>query len=122
MPHVEENVTCEVTMERTEPTAEASLAAMRARSRFGIAMAAIIKIMATTINNSISEKPFCFFFIVSYLLRLNNRLAKLEGRTKSPQEMAKKYGATPVPLRHTAVTVSKHSFIAMTRKEMRGLV
>src|ERR1700722_19038880 len=50
---------------RTDPTAEASLAAIRARSRFGIAMAAMIKMIATTISNSMSEKPFWFFFIVS---------------------------------------------------------
>src|SRR5437763_528309 len=32
---------------------------MRDRSRFGMAMAAIIRMMATTISSSISEKPFC---------------------------------------------------------------
>jgi hypothetical protein len=31
---------------------------MRARSKFGIAMAAMIKMIATTISNSMSEKPF----------------------------------------------------------------
>jgi hypothetical protein len=36
-----------------------SLAAMRARSKFGIAMAAMIRMIATTISNSISEKPSC---------------------------------------------------------------
>ena len=41
-----------------EPTAEAWLAAMRDWSKFGIAIAAIIKMIATTISNSISEKPF----------------------------------------------------------------
>ena len=48
-------------MVRIEATAEDSLAAMRERSKFGIAIAAIIKIIATTIKSSISEKPFCFF-------------------------------------------------------------
>src|SRR5271155_5976635 len=52
-------------MVRIEPTADASFAAMRDRSRLGMAMAAMIKIIATTISNSISEKPFCFLFIVS---------------------------------------------------------
>src|SRR5436853_5383959 len=47
-------------MVRTEPTADASLAAIRERSKFGIAMAAMIRMIATTISNSISEKPFCF--------------------------------------------------------------
>ena len=41
-------------------TAEASLAAMRERKRLGIAIAAMIRMIATTISNSISEKPFCF--------------------------------------------------------------
>ena len=50
-----------VLMVRTEPTAEDSLAAMRERIKFGIAMAAMIRMIATTISNSISEKPFCFF-------------------------------------------------------------
>src|SRR6476620_7472141 len=46
-------------MVRIELTEEASLAAMRARSKFGIAIAAMIRMIATTINNSINEKPFC---------------------------------------------------------------
>src|SRR6267378_268106 len=33
---------------------------MRARSRFGIAIAAMVRMIATTINSSISEKPVCF--------------------------------------------------------------
>ena len=37
--YVEENVTDDVLMVRTEPTAEASFAAILARSRFGIALA-----------------------------------------------------------------------------------
>jgi hypothetical protein len=28
----------------------------------------MIKMMATTINNSISEKPFCFLFMSTFLL------------------------------------------------------
>lgn len=43
-----------------EPAADESLAAMRARIKFGIAMAAMTKIIATTINSSISENPSCF--------------------------------------------------------------
>src|SRR5438034_3303120 len=38
--------------------ADDSLAEIRARSKFGMAIAAIIKIIATTINSSINEKPF----------------------------------------------------------------
>src|ERR1700757_1127666 len=46
-------------MVQTEATADDSLAAMRARRRFGIAIAAMMRMIATTISNSISEKPFC---------------------------------------------------------------
>jgi hypothetical protein len=46
-----------------DPTADASLAAMRERKRFGIAIAAMIRIIATTISNSISEKPLCLRLI-----------------------------------------------------------
>src|SRR5207244_1934005 len=41
-------------------TAAVSLAAMRLRSKFGMAIAAIMAIMATTIINSISVKPLLF--------------------------------------------------------------
>ena len=44
-------------MVRIELTAEASLAAIRARSRLGMAIAAMIRMIATTISNSINEKP-----------------------------------------------------------------
>src|SRR5690242_13246257 len=46
-------------MVRMDATADDSLAAMRARSKFGIAIAAMIRMIATTISNSISENPFC---------------------------------------------------------------
>jgi fructose-specific phosphotransferase system IIC component len=48
---------------RSVAEAEASFAAMRERIRFGIAMAAMIKMIATTISNSISEKPACLFLM-----------------------------------------------------------
>src|SRR5690348_13556218 len=52
-----------VLMVRIELTAEDSFAAMRARSKLGMAMAAMINMMATTIKSSIREKPFCLRFI-----------------------------------------------------------
>jgi hypothetical protein len=58
-------------MERIEPTAEDSLAAIFDRSKFGMAMAAMIKMIATTISNSIREKPFCLLrIVVSILLKI----------------------------------------------------
>jgi hypothetical protein len=47
-------------IERTDATAEASFAAMRERRRLGMAIAATTRMTATTINNSISEKPASF--------------------------------------------------------------
>jgi len=44
-------------MLRIADAAEDSLADILARSRFGIAIAAMIKMIATTISNSIKEKP-----------------------------------------------------------------
>src|SRR5579862_4048912 len=52
-----EYVTSELLMALRDPTAEASFAAIRARNRLGIAMAAMIRIIATTISNSMSENP-----------------------------------------------------------------
>src|SRR5215471_12287113 len=48
-------------MVRVDPIADASLAACRDFKRFGTAIAAMIPMIATTISNSISEKPFSFF-------------------------------------------------------------
>src|SRR5229473_450335 len=54
-------------MVRTEPTADDSFAAIFERSKFGMAMAAMIRMIATTISNSIREKPFCFFMMLDLL-------------------------------------------------------
>src|SRR2546422_3263839 len=51
--------------DRNEPTAEASFAAIFERSKLGMAIAAMIKMIATTIKSSINEKPFCFLRITS---------------------------------------------------------
>jgi hypothetical protein len=46
-------------MVRMPLTADASFAEIRARNRLGIAMAAMIRMIATTINSSMSENPPC---------------------------------------------------------------
>ena len=56
--YVLEYTTSAVLTVRQEATAEASLAAIFERSKFGIAIAAMIKIIATTINNSMTRNPF----------------------------------------------------------------
>src|SRR5436853_2374647 len=66
-----EYVTSPVLIVRSELTADDSFAAMRARSKFGIAMAAMIKIIATTISNSINEKPFCFRIVILFSVEAN---------------------------------------------------
>ena len=43
------------------PIVADSFAETRARRRLGIAMAAMMPMIATTISSSISVKPFCFF-------------------------------------------------------------
>jgi len=48
-------------MERSEAAADESLAAILARIRLGIAIAAMIRMIATTISSSISEKPLLLF-------------------------------------------------------------
>src|SRR5213079_2598245 len=45
-------------------TAAVSFAAMRERSKFGVAIAAMMAMIATTIINSISVKPLLFMFVV----------------------------------------------------------
>jgi hypothetical protein len=65
---------------RSAATAAASLAAILERSKFGIAIAAMIKMMATTINNSINEKPFCCFFIFPPKILVSRKIS--EGQEK----------------------------------------
>jgi hypothetical protein len=55
---------CAMFSVRTDATADASFAAMRALKRFGIVIAAILKMMATTINNSTSENPSACSFAI----------------------------------------------------------
>jgi non-ribosomal peptide synthase protein (TIGR01720 family) len=58
--------------ESVRDLAEAWFAAIRAFNKLGIAMAAMIKMIATTINSSISEKPFCLriYFVSSVFDRI----------------------------------------------------
>jgi hypothetical protein len=69
-PYVVEYETADVLIVRSEATAEASFAAIFERIKFGIAIAAMIKMIATTISNSISEKPFCLFCITIVSLEI----------------------------------------------------
>src|SRR5262249_61657251 len=55
---LEENAACALLIARSDPIAEASLPDMRARSKPGTAIAAMMPMIATTISSSISVKPF----------------------------------------------------------------
>jgi hypothetical protein len=55
--HEEEYAISAVLIAWIDDTVADSLAAILARRKFGMAMAAIIKITATTTSNSIKEKP-----------------------------------------------------------------
>jgi hypothetical protein len=47
---------------RIDATADDSFAAIRARSKFGIAIAAMIRMIATTMSSSIRESLYVFAF------------------------------------------------------------
>src|SRR6188474_2810665 len=51
-----------------EAVAEPSLADLRALSKLGMAIAAMIKMIATTINSSISEKPLVFLLVFFFMI------------------------------------------------------
>src|SRR6266852_5307484 len=91
-------------MVRTEATADDSLAAIRARSKFGMAIAAMIRMLETTISNSISEKPFCFrisfslFSDLKFLVftdRLANMFALCWPESGLPVRVTKESGCPP---------------------------
>src|SRR3954470_6761480 len=62
------NVDCALLTARSEPIADASLPEMRARSRPGTAIAAMMPMIATTIRSSIRVKPFWFRTFIANLL------------------------------------------------------
>src|SRR5579864_1617006 len=85
-----------------DSTAEASWAAIRACIRLGMAIAAMMRIIATTISNSIRENPFCVFF-----LRVIGRV--LVSRTRMRWETCRE--TSSLPLHHvnlSAVFVKFH--------------
>src|SRR5258708_2418700 len=70
-----------------DPTAEDSLAEILARSRLGIAIAAMIRMIATTIKSSISENPFCFF--MSSPCQVSSKSPHPNDRNKGPSARKK---------------------------------
>jgi len=83
-----------------DDTAEASLAEILARNRLGMAMAAMIRIMATTISNSIREKPFVglerFMIVITRVERFVASAGRLRSsailREQPHQPLVQSYG------------------------------
>src|ERR1700716_244315 len=76
-------------MERTEAAADESLAALRARISLGITIVALITMMAITISNYISEKPFRIRALRFFL----SRALSLRPRNLGPAETQKLWHA-----------------------------
>ena len=62
---------------RMSPMVADSLAETRALSKLGIAMAAMMPMIATTISSSIRVKPFCLFIEFNLSFRQGTTLATL---------------------------------------------
>src|SRR5688500_13032806 len=71
-------------MARSDPMADASLPAIRARSRPGTAIAAMMPMMATTISNSIRVNPqfFSVLIFATYCRLLSCRVTRFSGQKK----------------------------------------
>src|SRR5258707_14010691 len=65
--HMAEYVVSPVVIVRIDCAADASLAAIFDFNKFGIAIAAMINMIATTISNSISENPSCLRGLMRHL-------------------------------------------------------
>src|ERR1044072_598893 len=69
---------------RTVDIADASLAGRREASRLGMAMAAMMPMIATTISNSISEKPFWPFFVcICFTVLLRRKLFRVKKSSRA---------------------------------------
>src|SRR6185295_7029364 len=70
---------------RSEPMPDASLPAMRARRRPGIAIAAMMPMIATTINSSMRVKPFALRIFITHSFKDKNRLTFVSPALEQPQ-------------------------------------
>jgi hypothetical protein len=97
--------------------ADASLAACRDFRRLGTAIAAMIPMIATTINSSISEKPFCSFFIrILSPLRLKslNPLGECPWRTGAIKSRFSSATFVPGPFTsHTLELIESKEYLAL---------
>src|SRR5437773_6434764 len=62
---LEEYAACPLLIARSEPIPDASLPAILARSNPGMAIAAMMPMIATTISNSMRVKPFAFRIFIT---------------------------------------------------------
>src|SRR5437899_1435119 len=99
---------------RNEATAEASLAAIFERSRFGMAIAAIIRMIATTIKSSIREKPFCLFRMLSP--------SKDRGRIKETSSRTLVVRATVAPMSQGRQSIVAYYCIRKQTQNLRSFL
>src|SRR5450755_4632162 len=108
-------------MVRTDATADDSFAAILARSRLGMAMAAMMRIMATTINSSIREKPLSLGF-VTRLFRVIDfaNMGKLRSRIclQPRRGRTKPVGVSFLELTHIELRHIEHSLLLTTHRSL----
>src|SRR5437763_1381714 len=83
---LEEYLACPLLMARSDPIADASLPDMRARSRPGTAMAAMMPMIATTISNSMRVNPLLARIFIATTPSLTDRdlATRVAGRKPAP--------------------------------------
>src|SRR2546429_669769 len=81
-----EPATSALVMPRIEDTADASLAAIRECNRLGIAMAAMIRMIAITINNSIRVNPRLG---MEYLAGISISIPRFKPSRLNPADLSK---------------------------------
>src|SRR5215510_2681558 len=79
-------------------TAPDSLADCRERRRLGIAIVAMTRMMATTINNSSSENPLFFFKLTPTFNRADQSSSIGAGIGRNPEDGGETHHAPPLDL------------------------
>src|SRR6185436_8497396 len=85
-PQLEENAASPLLIARSEPMADASLPDIRARSRPGTAIAAMMPMMATTISSSMRVKPLDSRIFIALSLNVGDCPALLSGVRIEPEQ------------------------------------
>src|SRR5580693_9092329 len=110
-------------MVRSEPTAEPSSAAILAPIRLGMAMAAMIRMIATTISNSISEKPLFFRIPASSLRPSRSRRDAVQGKNAgAPQACIAKIAIRDLLLALAEPDLEAHHSVVIAKTDDRNIL